>query len=184
VLLAGRLVLLASSDRVVASQLDGWCSVRCWCVCVIPFLILLCLRSGGPWLCALYGHWLTPHCLTGAVVPLLAAWTSIILFCFHFPPILVLLLTCLVARLSLVLGWSLLAVAGRSAPLLGCSSDLGSVPSSLVLRLGKVCLILAFNSCNRVDSCFEPCHWLTPHCLHFVALNLVAVEVAGADCTL
>jgi hypothetical protein len=54
-------------------------------------------RSGGPLLCALYGHWLTPHCLTGAVVPLLAAWTSIILFCFHFPPILVLLLTCLVA---------------------------------------------------------------------------------------
>ena len=102
--------------------------------------------------------WSLAHCLTGAVVPLLAAWTSIILFTFHFPPILALLLTCSVVRLSLVLGWSLLAVAGRSAPLLGCSSDLGSVPSSLVLRLRKVCLILAFNSCNHVDSCFEPCH--------------------------
>jgi hypothetical protein len=80
---------------------------------VIPLLILLCLRSGGPRLRALYGHW-----LTGAVVPLLAAWTSIFLFCFHFPPILVLLLTCPDVRLSLVLSWSLLAVAGRSARLL------------------------------------------------------------------
>jgi hypothetical protein len=60
--------------------------------------------------------WSLPHCLTGAVVPLPAAWTSIILFCFHFPPILALLLTCPVVRLSLVLGWSLLA--GRSARLL------------------------------------------------------------------
>jgi hypothetical protein len=62
--------------------------------------------------------WSLAHCLTGAVVPLLAAWTSIILFTFHFPPILALLLTCSVVRLSLVLGWSLLVVAGRSTRLL------------------------------------------------------------------
>jgi hypothetical protein len=59
-----------------------------------------------------------PHLCGSALVPLLAAWTSIILFCFQFTPILALLLTCPVVRLSLVLGWSLLAVAGRSARLL------------------------------------------------------------------
>jgi hypothetical protein len=106
--------------------------------------------------------------LVWSLVP--RAWTSIFLFCFHSPLILALLLTCLVVPLSLV---------GSGAPII-CSARLllGSVPSSMVLRLEKVCLIshpLILVIVWRVRCMFNSI---------FVALNLVAVDVAGGDCLL